>query len=266
MKLILHIGTQKTGTTALQQSLFANRESLAACGFHYATPPHGLKDANVVANALNVGENQIVREFLTTQTDLGYRRGAHTLIISSENFYAMSVLAAMQRREVCAKAMERDHALIDTLRSLIPSGIDTPQIVCYFRRPDRYAESLYSQHVKRGIIFDGPFEEFLPIIRPALLYNEYMQAWGEAFGDNSCNVRMYEPVRADVVSDFIRQVMGIGEMDHFAQSNNQGNERVSRDVLEFKRLKNRTARPNERDIERTILRLIDEEMNLRKTE
>jgi len=266
MKLILHIGTQKTGTTALQQSLFANRESLAACGFHYATPPHGLKDANVVANALNVGENQIVREFLTTQTDLGYRRGAHTLIISSENFYAMSVLAAMQRREVFAKAMERDHALIDTLRSLIPPGIDTPQIVCYFRRPDRYAESLYSQHVKRGIIFDGTFEEFFPIIRPALFYDKHMRAWSDAFEESNCTVRLYEPVKADVVSDFLREVLGIDDIVQFSPSHNQGNERVSRDVLEFKRLRNRTARANERDIERTILRLVDEKMELRKAE
>ena len=49
-------------------------------------------------------------------------------------------------------------------------------------------------------------------------------------------------------------------------SHNQGNERVSRDVLEFKRLRNKTAKANERDIERTILRLVDEEMELRKTE
>ena len=41
MKLIVHIGTHKTGTTALQQFLHANRAPLAARGFHYATPPMG---------------------------------------------------------------------------------------------------------------------------------------------------------------------------------------------------------------------------------
>ena len=64
MKLLLHIGTHKTGTTALQQFLYANRELLAACGFHYATPPHRLQEVNRVANALNAGNTDVVRAFL----------------------------------------------------------------------------------------------------------------------------------------------------------------------------------------------------------
>jgi len=266
MKLILHIGTQKTGTTALQQFLYANRKPLAACGFHYATPPHGLREANFVGNALNVGKRRVVNAFLTKHMELAHRRGADTILVSAENFYAMSVLDAMQRREVCANAIERDHSLIETLRSLMPDGIDACRIVCYFRRPDRYAESLYSQHVKRGIIFAGTFDEFLPIVKPALFYNKYMRAWSDVFGRKNCIVRLYEPVRADIVSDFVRYVVSIENIDQFADSQNQGNERVSRDLLEFKRLKNRTARANERDIERTILRLVDEKMELRKVE
>jgi hypothetical protein len=266
MKLILHIGTQKTGTTALQQFLYANREPLAACGFHYATPPHGLREANFVGNALNVGKCRVVNTFLTKHMELAHRRGADTILVSAENFYAMSVLDAMQRREVCANAVERDRALIETLQSLMPEGIASTQIVCYFRRPDRYAESLYSQHVKRGIIFAGTFDEFLPIIKPALFYNKYMRAWSDVFGRKNCIVRLYEPARADIVSDFVRNAVCIENIGQLADSQNRGNERVGRDLLEFKRLKNRTARANERDIERTILRLVDEKMELRKVE
>ena len=94
MKLILHIGTHKTGTTALQQFLHANRGALAARGFHYATPPHGLPHSNVIANALNVGESLSVKAFLTKHTQMARRHGAHTLLVSAENFYAMSVLLA----------------------------------------------------------------------------------------------------------------------------------------------------------------------------
>lgn len=265
MKLILHIGTHKTGTTALQRFLYANRERLAAHGFHYATPPH-LQEANLIANALNVGKNRAGCDFFAKHLECARRSGAHTILASAENFYAMSVLAAMQRREVCTKAVERDHSLIETLQSLVPGSIGVSKIVCYFRRPDRYAESLYSQHVKRGIIFDGTFEEFLPIIKPALFYDKHMSAWSDAFGESNCIVRLYEPVRADVVSDFVREVIGIDDIVQFSRGHNQGNERVSRDVLEFKRLRNKTARANERDIERTILRLVDEKMELRKTE
>ena len=266
MKLILHIGTHKTGTTALQRFLYANRKKLAMDGFHYATPPYGLQEANFIANALNVGNTHAVQEFLLKHVKAARRQRSHTILASAENFYAMSVLAAMQRKEAAANAVERDHGLIMTLRALIPEDVTTCQIACYFRRPDRYAESLYSQHVKRGIIFDGTFEEFLPIIRPALFYDKHMRAWSDAFEENNCTVRPYEPARADIVGDFVRDVMGVDDMARFSRTHNQGNERVSRDVLEFKRLRNRTAKANERDIERTILRIVDEEMELRKTE
>jgi hypothetical protein len=266
MKLILHIGTHKTGTTALQQFLYANRQPLAAGGFYYATPPHGLHEANFVDNALKVGKTRVVHSFFRKHTELARRGGAHTILASAENFYAMSVLDAMQRREVCGTAVERDHTLIETLRALMPKGIETVHIACYFRRPDRYAESLYSQHVKRGIIFDGTFGEFFPIIKPALFYNEHMQAWSDVFDEGNCIVRLYEPVRGDIVSDFVQNVVGIGDLAQFAKMQHQANERVSRDVLEFKRLRNSTARINERDIERTILRLVDEEMQLRRSE
>jgi hypothetical protein len=266
MKLILHIGTHKTGTTALQQFLYANRARFRALQVHYATPPHGLQDANFVANALNVGKERVVQQFLATQTALAHRRGAQTIIVSSENFYAMSVLDAMQRRQVCANAVERDRALIDTLRSLMPDGIASTQVVCYFRRPDRYAESLYSQHVKRGIIFDGTFAEFLPIIKPALFYNEHIRAWSDVFGKDHCIARLYEPVRGDVVSDFCRNVLCMEDTADFSHVHKKANERLSRDALEFKRLRNTTASASERDIERTILRLVDEKMQLRNGE
>ena len=78
MKLILHIGTHKTGTTALQQFLHANRASLGMLGFHYATPSHCLQEANVIENALNGGRDDVVYAFFAKQLDLAERRGCCT--------------------------------------------------------------------------------------------------------------------------------------------------------------------------------------------
>jgi hypothetical protein len=264
MKLILHIGTHKTGTTALQRFLHANRAQLAVCGFHYATPPHGVVHANLIANALSIGKTRVVHTFLAKHTDLARRRGAHTVLLSSENFYAMSVLSSMQRRQIRSDAVERDRILIETLYSLMPEGITTPQVVCYFRRPDRYAESLYNQHVKRGTIFDGTFAKFLPIIRPALFYNACIGSWSGVFGKSV--VRLYEAVTGDIVGDFVRNVMNVDDVNQFRYVDEPANERVGRDLLEFKRMRNRTARFGERDLERTILGLVDKEMDLRTSE
>ncbi len=265
MKLIVHIGTHKTGTTALQQFLHANRERLAARGLHYATP-RGVPHSNLIANALNSGESRVVDAFLANHSRSARQQGADTILVSAENFYAMSVLASMAERKTCTQAVERDQRLIAMLGSLMPDDITACEVVCYFRRPDRYAESLYSQHVKRGISFDGSFEEFLPIIKSALSYNTYIGSWCDVFGKEGCVVRSYDSAGGDIASDFILNVLDIDHTTQFSRSDDAANERVGRDLLEFKRLMNKTARFSERDVERAILRLIDETMCLRKTE
>ena len=70
----------------------------------------------------------------------------------------------------------------------------------------------------------------------ALLQRAYA-AWSDVFGESNCIVRLYEPVKADIVSDFVENVLGIGDIAQFASMNRRANERVSRDVLEFKRQK-----------------------------
>ena len=162
--------------------------------------------------------------------------------------------------------MERERLLIESLQSLMPEAIATTQIVCYVRRPDRYAESLYSQHVKRGVGFDGTFSEFLRLIEPALLYNTCMGLWSDIFGEKNCAVRVYEAINGDIVRDFLPNVLDIDDIESFTRTNNKANERVSRDLLEFKRTINKSVRFAERDIERAILRRIDEEMDWRKAE
>ena len=265
MKLILHIGTPKTGTTAIQRFLHRNERALAEFGFHYAIPPHNLEHANAVANALGTGDRRAVQTFVARHVKSARRRGAGTILISSENFYARNVLVAMQLQQALPNALERDRMFVETLRALLPDEIATCRIACYFRRPDRYAESLYNQHIKRGII-DRTFDEFLSLIEPALFYDRCMHSWADVFGQRNCIVRLYDTVKADVVGDFTANVLGIQNVAKFSHVHNQANERVSRDVLEFKRQKNRAARFGERDMESAIIRLVDEEMGLRRGE
>ena len=130
----------------------------------------------------------------------------------------MSILDAMARREVRSDAIARDHILVQRLESLLPDEFETVQVVCYFRRPDRYAESLYSQHVKRGISFAGTFNEFLPIVKPALFYHRHIRVWSEVFGTDSIGVRLYEPASADIVSDFGKNVLNIESTAAFHQA------------------------------------------------
>jgi hypothetical protein len=265
MKLILHIGTPKTGTTAVQRFLHRNQRALTEYGFYHATPPHNLGHANSIANALYASDDRAVQTFLARHVKSARQRGADTILISAENFYVRSILVAMQRGEVCPNALEDDRRVVEKLRALLPDELATCRIVCYFRRPDRYAESLYNQHVKRGVI-DGTFNEFLSRIEPALRYDTCMSSWADVFGQSNCVVRLYDPVKNDVVGDFVANVLGVQDVTRFPHVHMQENERVSRDLLEFKRLKNRTARFSERYLDCTVFHLIEGEMGLRQKE
>ena len=57
MKLILHIGTHKTGSTALQQFLSANPHSLSDRGIHYAVPPKAIK-ASLLVYLLTINDKR----------------------------------------------------------------------------------------------------------------------------------------------------------------------------------------------------------------
>jgi hypothetical protein len=162
----------------------------------------------------------------------------------------------MQQQQIVPNASERDQMFVEALRELIPDEIATCQIACYLRRPDRYAESLYNQHVKRGII-DSTFDEFLSLIEPALSYDRCLYPWADAFGRRNCVLRVY---------DFTKNVLGIQNVSQFSHVHNQANERLARDLIEFKRLKNRTARFGERHVEDAILSLVNEEIGLRREE
>ena len=75
MRLILHIGTPKTGTSAVQRFLCANRQRLAESDVHYATP-HDSGQANAVANALGTGDSRAVNAFLIKQVKAARQCGA----------------------------------------------------------------------------------------------------------------------------------------------------------------------------------------------
>jgi hypothetical protein len=89
-----------------------------------------------------------------------------------------------------------------------------------------------------------------------------MRSWADVFDRRNCTVRVYDTVKTDVVSDFAANVLSIQDVAQFSHVHNQANERVSRELLEFKRQKNKSARLSERDMESAIIRLVNEEIGL----
>jgi hypothetical protein len=260
VRLILHIGTHKTGTTAIQRFLAGNRPALAQHGYHFASSAAS-GDANLVANAVATGNADAARDFFHEQLEAAQRAGAQAVVVSAENFFSMSVVAAALDDRLPDDALSQEPLLVRRLQSLLPVAFTSTRVVCCFRRPDRFAESLYNQRVKYET-FAEPFEHYLQTVQPMFAYHHIASVWAEVFGASSCTFTVYESMPGDVRQTFLRDVLGVTDTQLFVDDATRDNERVSRDVLEFKREVNRTTPDSERGLEYRVACLLEERLNL----
>jgi hypothetical protein len=260
VRLVLHIGSHKTGTTAIQQFLVDNRSALAAQGVHYASAGASI-NANVVANAVALGDTEAARGFFERSVAAAREAGAATLLVSAENFYSMTVVAAALSDRRPEAAAEREPVLVERLRALLPEEISQTRVLCYFRRPDRFAESLYNQRVKYET-FAESFDRCLELVEPVFAYHANAQAWAGVFGPESCTFKAYESVADDIRRAFLRDALEGVDTGAFSYPATRENERVSRDVLEFKRERNRTTPDAGRQREYRIALLLEDRLQL----
>jgi hypothetical protein len=93
MKLLVHIGLHKTGSTWLQQMLLDNRTALALAGFWYADTVIGYPAHHPAADVLLVGDGAPLAEMVLDAR----RAGCHTVILSSENLEGRCTIRGPRR-------------------------------------------------------------------------------------------------------------------------------------------------------------------------
>jgi hypothetical protein len=250
VRLVLHIGTPKSGTTSLQEFLQRNRETLATLGVYYAAPKRTVT-ANAIGNALNRGDNARVRAFFETHARRAGKAGAHTVVVSAERLYGL-----WHRGQRDEEAFEHQRMRVCALQELLPAAFEKTEITCYFRRPDRFLESFYNQKVKSQT-YSEDFQEFVVSMKPAVLYARNMQLWADVFGKENCLPRVYDAV----VSDFCETALGLNAAKSAFEAGSRSNERLSRDVLEFKRGRNRELAHGQKFLECEIARELERSVN-----
>lgn len=238
MKVILHIGTHKTGTSALQSFCATNRNVLLTHGVHYPLLPNRSRSFNFLAAHIAFGRTKQVRRFFARAIDAASRAGVQTLLVSAESFYAMTGLFYRLYDRPCGDYWEHERKCVTSLRECLPTGVDC-DIHCYVRRQDRFLESLYNQCVKHSPGFGGEIAAFLTPMRDTLDYSRHVEIWEAAFGTGSVHVRCYEPAAHRLPDDFMESALSIGSAEGFVSAGQRVNERLSRDLLEYKRVLNR---------------------------
>lgn len=234
MKTIyMHIGTPKTGTSALQQFFVENAMILKKYGINYPLSPSGEISAPnigyIINNKCSVEEK--ARRIMSLF-------GEHDkLLISSEGIY----IFLRYNKEFFLK--------------FIDMGIDV-KVIVYLRRQEEYLESMIRQKVKEGIWItnqdkwsnleteDKQDESFIKRVEEEAHYLKGLESISEVIGYKNVIVRVYEKCRmknGNIFADFL-DILGIEMTDEFITQKKLINPSLDNSTLEIKRLINEACK------------------------
>lgn len=204
--LIIHIGTQKTGTSALQGYLSTNAEALLAEGIRYIEAgrrwgnhsSHGELAQSVLGRADLSVWNEVREELAASQSPVN--------LISAEGFWFCDPAA---------------------LKAQLPAS--DLRVVVYLRRQDKYLQSLWKQAVTGGRKHD--FRTWLERLPHRGDYFSALEGWAEQFGTESIIVRPYE--RNGIVNTIEDFCQVIGARGAAEQANVGRNPSPRRELLHF---------------------------------
>jgi len=184
-KLWLHIGTPKTGSTAIQRYARARHPYLASKGVDFLL--RGRRASyNDLAVLLRGGKIQAAAEIGAEIRGKIADSTAETLVLTSEMFTGV------------------DPALLREVLAL-EEPFET-RILGYFRRQDRYLESAYKQKMKTGKVRPG-FENYVDKFGiKGGEYRRIVEGWDAAWPDARFVFRRFDPKsfpQGDVVYDFM---------------------------------------------------------------
>jgi len=200
LKLIIHAGTPKTGTTSLQTYLDKKQGKLRRKGILYphnleklqntAAPKHQWFEKNLVTTHLEYFFENFKNIISQVKTD------THTIILSSEGIY-----------NYWWDFPDESKAILSELSKLF----DT-EIWVWFREPIAFIEDYYKQCIRNPQVTSNPcygrdlsFAEMLNIdwFSQHLNYQGFITECQAVFGENSVSAFEYE---GDVVQEAIQKL------------------------------------------------------------
>lgn len=212
MKAIVHIGTEKTGTSSIQLLLHRNRKKLSKYGFHFvesagetnnwALPAycslenrfddfyrkHNVETEQDLADF----KAQFEKRFDTEMKSLD--RNVHTVIISSEHFH--SRLRIDDEMQILKKFLSKYFSEI--------------KIVCYLREQAATCASWYSTSLK-----SGGTDSFYQFVRRCIPdnyyfnYSDFLDNWEKYFGRDALDIGLFDPdhfLNGSLLDDFTSRV------------------------------------------------------------
>ena len=186
-RLILHIGTHKTGTSAIQSWLASQRDALHRQGVHYGStdrPPHPqLPKHNSLFWSLANPNGDFAAEKAAILADFE-QSDCQTLILSEEGL-----------SEPFYQKLDRISELQDHFEIMV---------VCFLRRQDYFLESLWNQKCREGLE-TRPISAFIAADhnRRSIDYASKINFWSK-IGD--VKVATYDENSSSSVEAFVKMI------------------------------------------------------------
>ncbi|HZZ80281.1 MAG TPA: hypothetical protein VFE62_17345, partial [Gemmataceae bacterium] len=210
MELYLHIGTEKTGTSSVQNFLAANRARLAHMGILYPETPGAKNHTGLAAAAQDVTDTGPLRKTLGLQNRNDVEAYRAKLIEGlKEEYRGGAFKTVIMSNEHCSSRLLRDEE-VQWLKDILAPHFEKIRIVVYLRRQDDYLLSIYSTAVKSGSV--RPLE--VPPLRSAAARYDYwpfLSRWARVFGRDAIVCRKFERAtlkNGDVIDDLL-SVIGV---------------------------------------------------------
>lgn len=165
IKIILHIGQHKTGSSSIQLFLSRNTKVLQSQGYLYNTLNQGIKSTTqdqyshilIMRAMFNQQNKAFLFKYLDKQISLCEQENLHTLILSSEEMFLHY-------------SEEHIKSLTDYLQSKA-----VVEVVCYLKRQDLFYESSWKQWHYKNL----KFKHFIDYVQkvPPLNYYTMLSRW-----------------------------------------------------------------------------------------
>ena len=240
-EIILHIGTEKTGTTTLQQFLFDNQKRLLKQHILHPRCLAGNYHSKIAVYADGGPHTSDLSAHHSLQSPADIERMKTTL---TQNIAAEIKKTNPKKitlsNEHCSSRLV-DSGAIGVLKDFLSSISPNIQIVLYLRRQDEFFLSSYATAIKSGKTTQLELPTNLDNVewvQSRYRYRPLIDRWIDVFGKENITLRVFDPAMLfenDIIQDFMKTT-GI-QPGNFVQPVRQ-NESVSADILEFLRILN----------------------------
>ena len=267
MKVLLHIGQSKTGTSAIQAFLTLNRLALQEAGVLYPAVKIGgmhidLGAHNAVADSL-VGKSPFPHltadQYFSQFFKEARRIDAKLLILSAEHFFAGEprVWAVASHEEYSNLYRQKVERLASYLK-----GLDV-SVIIYLRPQLDWLASAVGQMVRidRLISENRIYQndrQFFELMKPLLMYATLLDVWVDVIKPSSFMVVPYTRntlYKGSSISDFLQRTDLAKINLPYASIDIQINKSLTREYVEVKKILNRT--PRGKNTDRVIIQCLE---------